>query len=42
VDVAVWWKNRLDGQLYPLQMFNLSSVSMKLMFRKKGWNNYQT
>jgi hypothetical protein len=42
VDVAVWWKNRLDGQLYPLQMFNLSSVSLKLMFRKKGWNNYST
>lgn len=40
VDVAVWWKNRLDGQLYPLQMFNLSSVSLKLMFRKKGWNSY--
>ena len=39
VDVAVFWKNRLDGKLYPLQMFNLSSVSMKLMFRKKNHNN---
>jgi hypothetical protein len=39
VDIAVFWKNRLDGKLYPLQMFNLSSVSMKLMFRKKDWNN---
>jgi len=39
VDIAVWWKNRLDGKLYPLQMFNLSSVSLKLMFRKKDWNN---
>jgi hypothetical protein len=36
IDVQVWWKNRLDGKLYPLQMFNLSSVSIKIMFRKKG------
>lgn len=36
VDISVWWKNRLDGELYPLQMFNLSSVSLKLMFRKKS------
>jgi len=32
----VWWKNRLDGKLYPVQMFNLSSVSIKIMFRKRG------
>jgi hypothetical protein len=36
IDIQVWWKNRLDGRLYPLQMFNLSSVSIKIMFRKKG------
>jgi hypothetical protein len=42
VDIAVFWKNRLDGQLYPLQMFNLSSVSLKLMFRKKNWSNQTT
>jgi hypothetical protein len=36
IDIQVWWKNRLDGKLYPLQMFNLSSVSIKIMFRKKG------
>jgi hypothetical protein len=35
IDIQVWWKNRLDNQLYPLNMFNLSSVSFKLMFRKK-------
>ena len=35
VDIAVFWKSRLDGKLYPLQMFNLSSVSLKLMFRRK-------
>jgi hypothetical protein len=37
IDIQVWWKNRLDNQLYPLQMYNLSSVSFKLMFRKKPY-----
>ncbi len=36
IDIQVWWKNRLDGQLYPLQMFNLSTVTFKILFRKKG------
>lgn len=36
IDIQVWWKNRLDGALYPLQMFNLSSCSLKIMFRKRG------
>jgi hypothetical protein len=36
VDVQVFWKNRLDNQLYPLSMYNLSSVSIKIMFRKKA------
>jgi len=35
IDIQVFWKNRLDNGLYPIQMFNLSSVSFKLMFRKK-------
>ena len=35
IDVQVFWKNRLDNNLYPLSMFNLSSVSIKIMFRKK-------
>jgi len=35
VDIQVFWKNRLDNSLYPISMFNLSSVSFKLMFRKK-------
>jgi hypothetical protein len=34
VDITVFWKNRLDGQLYPLQMYNLSSVSIKALFRR--------
>lgn len=35
VDVQVYWKNRLNGQLYPVAMTNLSSVSFKMMFKKK-------
>ena len=35
IDVQVFWKCRLDNQLYPVRMFNLSSVSIKMMFRKK-------
>ena len=38
VDVRVFWKYRLTGQLFPLQMFSGSSVSLKLMFRRKDWN----
>jgi hypothetical protein len=35
IDIQVWWKNRLDNQLYPVQMYNLSSVSVKVLFRKR-------
>jgi hypothetical protein len=35
IDISVFWKCRLDNQYYPVQMFNLSSVSLKAMFRKK-------
>jgi hypothetical protein len=35
-DIQVFWKNRLDGNLYPITMYNLSSVSLKVMFRKRG------
>jgi hypothetical protein len=36
IDIQVFFKNRLDGKLYPIQMFNGSSVSLKFMFRRKG------
>ena len=36
IDIQVYWKSRLDGQLYPVQMFNLSSVSFKMMLRRRG------
>jgi len=35
INIAVYWKNRLNNQLYPVNMFNLSSVSLKFMFRHK-------
>jgi len=39
IDIQVYWKNRLDNNLYPVSMFNFSSVSFKLMFRKKDLPN---
>lgn len=36
IDIQLFWKNRLNNQLYPISMFNLSSVSIKMMFRKKN------
>lgn len=36
LDVSVFWKFRLTGELFPVNMFNLSSVSIKMMFRRKG------
>jgi hypothetical protein len=36
IDIQVFWKHRLTGQLFPVSMFNLSSVSLKMLFRKKG------
>jgi hypothetical protein len=35
IDVQVFWKHRLNNQLYPITMFNLSSVDFKMMFRHK-------
>lgn len=40
VDLQVYWRNRLDGRLYPLRMYNASSVSIKMMFRRRGINSY--
>jgi hypothetical protein len=36
IDVRVYWKNRLTSELIPMTMFNLSSVNIKIMFRRKG------
>jgi len=35
IDIQVYWKNRLDGKLYPISMFNCSSVSCKIMLRRR-------
>lgn len=35
IDIQVYAKFRLTGTLVPITMFNLSSVSVKMMFRKK-------
>ena len=40
IDLQVFYKNRLDGKLYPLTMYNLSSVSLKIMFRRRGIFDY--
>lgn len=34
IDIQVFWKYRLTGELIPLSMFNCSDVSIKMMFRK--------
>ena len=35
IDISVFWRCRLDNQLYPLTLYNLSSVSLKMLFRKR-------
>lgn len=35
VDIIAWWRNRLDDALYPLRLSNGSSLSVKIMFRRK-------
>lgn len=36
IDIQIFWRCRLNGNLYPLQMYNLSSVSIKCMFKHKS------
>ena len=35
IDILAWWRNRLDDNLYPLRLTNGSSLSLKIMFRRK-------
>jgi hypothetical protein len=37
VDINVFFRYRLTGQLIPVFMPNNSSITMKIMFRKKSW-----
>jgi hypothetical protein len=39
VDISMWWRYRLTGQLIPLYMPGLASVSMKILFRRKDWSS---
>lgn len=34
IDIQVYWKYRLTGELIPLTMFNCSDVSIKMLFRR--------
>jgi hypothetical protein len=36
IDIQVFWKARLTGELFPINMFNQSSVSMKVLFRLRN------
>jgi hypothetical protein len=39
-DVTCFWKSRLNGKLYPLQMPVGSSASIKIMLRRRGISDY--
>jgi hypothetical protein len=39
IDIQVFWKYRLTGELIPLTMFNTSDVSIKMMFRKLDYRS---
>lgn len=36
IDIQIFWRCRLNGVLYPLQMFNLASISIKAMFKHRS------
>jgi len=36
IDIQVFWKSRLTSTLVPVKLYNGASVSLKIMFRKKG------
>lgn len=38
VDVQLSWKYRLTGQLVPVFLSNMASLSMKIMFRERGYH----
>jgi hypothetical protein len=39
IDIQVFWKHRITGQLFPIQMYNNSDVSIKVMFRRKDYRD---
>lgn len=36
IQLSLWWRNRLNNQLYPVQLYNLGSVSVRLRFKMKS------
>lgn len=36
IQLSLWWRNRLNNQLYPVQLYNLGSVSVRLLFKMKS------
>jgi len=39
-DITCYWKSRLDGKLYPLQLYTGGSASIKIMLRRRGVADY--
>lgn len=39
IDIQIFWKNRYDGLLYPVRMPVGSSVDLKIMFRRKDYED---
>jgi hypothetical protein len=36
IQLSMWWRNRLNNQLYPVQLYNLGSISVRLRFKMKS------
>jgi hypothetical protein len=39
IDIQVFWKYRLTGELYPVTMANCSDVTLKMMFRRADYRS---
>jgi hypothetical protein len=37
IDIQVYWKSRLDNELYPVILYNQSSISVKMLFRRRDY-----
>lgn len=42
IDIQIYWKSRLDGNLYPIELFNLSNIQVKIMFRRRDFEAGRT
>jgi len=38
IDVNLFWRYRVTGQLVPVSLPNNASINMKILFRQKSWN----